>query len=54
MCDEHEEIDNNICFDCQMLGLSFSSVGRAMDSSSRGAGFDPRHEYRDIITKDTN
>ena len=40
-----EQFDNNICFDWQSLGFSFSSVGRAMDSSPRGAGFDPRHGY---------
>ena len=40
-----EKFEDSICFHCQSLGLSFSSVGRAMDSSSRGAGFDPRNEY---------
>ena len=40
-----EKFDNSICFHCQSLGISFSSVGRAMDSSPRGAGFKSRHGY---------
>ena len=34
-----EKFDNSICFHCQSLGLSFSSVGRAMRSWSRGPWF---------------